>query len=149
MIAYLTKLEYWHWMSFGLILGIFDVLIGANFFFVWCGICAALVGLFMLLFPEMLWQIQFVVFGIGVFCSFFIWRHFSHMSKVSVSNTRLNQRAAQYIDRIFTLDEPIVNGRGRVRVDDSYWRVEGEDLPKGEKIIVTDVDGVVLKIKKV
>jgi len=35
-----------------------------------------------------------------------------------------------------------------VKVDDSTWRVEGEDLPEGTKVRVISVDGVVLKVEK-
>lgn len=148
MGAWYANIEYWHWLSFAVILGILDVLIGSNFFFVWCGIAAAAIGALLFVMPPLSWEMQFLLFGIGVFCSFFVWRHFAKLSKGTEKNSTLNQRASQYIGRVFTLDEAIVNGRGRVRVDDSYWRVEGEELPKGQKVKVVDADGVVLRVEK-
>ena len=55
----------------------------------------------------------------------------------------------QYIGRVFTLEEAIINGRGKVRVDDTLWRVEGADLPLGHKVKVVSVDGVVFKVEGV
>jgi membrane protein implicated in regulation of membrane protease activity len=49
---------------------------------------------------------------------------------------------------MFTLEEPIVNGRGKIHVDDSTWRVEGEDCPKGARVRVTDAEGVILKVSR-
>ena len=49
--------------------------------------------------------------------------------------------------RTFTLDEPIVNGLGKVRVDDSTWKISGEDCAAGSKVRVVDVDGVVFRVE--
>jgi len=48
--------------------------------------------------------------------------------------------------REFILDEAIVNGRGRMRVDDGIWTVEGTDLPAGSKVRVTEVSGATLRV---
>ena len=62
----------------------------------------------------------------------------------------LNQRGNQYIDRTFTLEKPIENGKGKIEVDDSIWKVEAEtDFKKGEKVKVVGVDGTVLKVEAV
>jgi membrane protein implicated in regulation of membrane protease activity len=56
----------------------------------------------------------------------------------------LNRRADAFVGRIFTLDEPIVSGAGRVRVDDTTWRVTGPDCPAGTKVRVERADGATL-----
>jgi inner membrane protein len=45
------------------------------------------------------------------------------------------------------LSEPIQNGRGKARIDDSVWRVEGADLPAGTQVKVMAVDGAILKVE--
>ena len=60
----------------------------------------------------------------------------------------LNRRGEQYVGRRLTLDEPIVNGRGQVKVDNSTWRVEGADLPAGTPVIVTGVRGTILNVER-
>jgi membrane protein implicated in regulation of membrane protease activity len=60
----------------------------------------------------------------------------------------LNRRAQQYVGRRFTLDEPIVNGYGKLRVGDSVWSVSGSDLPAGTQVTVTGTSGVVLLVEK-
>ena len=55
----------------------------------------------------------------------------------------LNRRGAQLIGRIATLAEPIKDGRGRIRIGDTLWRVSGPDLPAGTRVRVkaaTDTD---------
>jgi membrane protein implicated in regulation of membrane protease activity len=59
----------------------------------------------------------------------------------------LNRRGQQYTGRIFTLDHPIVNGVGKIDVDDSTWRVKGPDLEAGTRVRVVGVDGVVFVVE--
>jgi membrane protein implicated in regulation of membrane protease activity len=58
----------------------------------------------------------------------------------------LNERATQLIGQTFDLIDPIVNGRGSVKIGDSIWRVEGPELPKGARIKVIGADGTLLKV---
>ncbi len=143
-----THLVFWHWLAFALILGILDVVLGVNFLFVWCGLAAALVGVLLLLIPKLTWEFQFLIFGIGVLASLFGWRHLNKKTDKKTDQPELNRRARQYIGRTFTLDVPIINGRGKVRVDDSQWVVEGVDMEVGATVKVVDVDGVILKVEK-
>ncbi|MBI2790544.1 MAG: NfeD family protein [Gammaproteobacteria bacterium] len=144
-----AKLVFWHWFALAVILMILDVTIGANFFFVWCGISAAVVGILMLVIPNMTWEFQFLIFGIGIMTSLVIWRQYLKKMPKVTDQPGLNRRAERYIGRVFDLDEAIENGRGKVRVDDTTWRVQGEDLPVGTKVKVIGVDGTVLKVEKV
>lgn len=143
-----SKLVYWHWFALALLLGIIDVTVGANFFLVWCGAAAVLVALLMLFIPAMTWEYQFLIFGLGVMASLIVWHRYLKVAPSRhAAGVVLNRRAAQYIGRVFTLEEPIENGRGKVRVDDTQWRVEGKDMRVGEKVKVIGVDGVVLRVE--
>lgn len=145
MDAILEQLVFWHWFAFAVFLIILDVAVGANFLFIWCGLSAALVGVLMLFFP-ITWEYQFLIFGLGVMASLLVWRKLK--TRIRTDNLTLNRRAQYYVGRVFTLDLPIVNGRGKVKVDDTMWIVEGPDLPAGSKVKVVGVDGVVLKIEQ-
>ena len=59
----------------------------------------------------------------------------------------LNRRGAQYIGRIVTVAEPIVAGRGKVRVGDTLWPVEGPDAAIGAQVKVTAVRGTALVVE--
>ncbi len=58
----------------------------------------------------------------------------------------LNRRGAQYVGRLFTLEQPIVNGVGKLRVDDTTWKIIGEDCPVGTRVRVSGVESTVLKV---
>lgn len=146
MDALLAKLVFWHWFAFAVFLIILDVAVGANFLFIWCGLSAAVVGILLLVLP-LTWEIQFLIFGLGVMASLLVWRKLK--KRIRTDNLTLNRRAQYYMGRVFTLENPIVNGRGKVKVDDTMWIVEGPDMPAGSKIKVIGVDGVVLKIEQI
>ncbi len=59
----------------------------------------------------------------------------------------LNRRGDQMVGRTAVLSEPIQNGRGKIKIDDSMWRVEGGDLPAGTQVKITGVDGAILKVE--
>ena len=64
-----------------------------------------------------------------------IWRRFSNEGHVSETDQpNLNQRTQRYLGRTLTLSEAIVNGVGKVKVDDSQWSNEAVDSAKsGER----------------
>jgi membrane protein implicated in regulation of membrane protease activity len=61
----------------------------------------------------------------------------------------LNCRAAQLIGRSFVVEEVIEGGRGKVRVGDTLWAVEGPDLPAGAEVRVTAVNATLLRVEQV
>ena len=74
------------------------------------------------------------------------------MQKRSKDSDRplLNKRAQQHVGRSYVLHEPIENGRGKVRIGDTIWLVEGEkDLAKGKRVKVTGADGTTLLVEPV
>ena len=54
----------------------------------------------------------------------------------------------QLIGRSATLSEPIVNGRGQIRIDDTVWRCEGEDLAAGARVRVVGLRGAIVEVEK-
>ena len=59
----------------------------------------------------------------------------------------LNQRAAQLVGRVVVLEEAIVHGRGKARIGDTVWAVEGADAPAGAQVRVTEARGTVLRVE--
>ena len=74
----------------------------------------------------------------------FVW---AHPSISRSDEPALNQRAAQAIGRIYVVEEAIVAGRGKVRIGDTLWPVEGRETPVGTPVKVTAVNGTVLRVE--
>jgi len=139
---------FWHWWSLGAILLIVELL-APGMFFLWMGESAFVVGAVIWLFPGMDEEYQVMLFSVLSVISIIAARRFLKRRPIESDRPFLNQRTAQYIGRVFTLEEAIVNGRGKIRVDDSSWRVEGADCPAGTKVRVMDAEGVILKVQAV
>ena len=145
----LTTITQWHWFGLAAILGILEVVVGASFFLLWLAICAILVAIMVIIFPLLEWQLQLLIFALASITSIFFWHVHLKNNPSSTNKPTLNRRNEQYIGRIFVLTEPIVNGRGRIQVDDTFWLVEGADLPVGSRVRVIDVNGVILQVAEV
>jgi len=147
MREWLDHIVFWHWWMLAGLLLILELTAPA-FFFLWLGIAAAAVGLILAVFPSIPVETQLVLFSIASIVSIFAWRKYRESHPLKTDQPNLNRRGHQYIGRVFTLGDPIINGEGKVTVDDSTWRVKGPDLPAGTPIKVTGVDGVIFTVEK-
>ena len=145
-MGWLDDIVFWHWWILAGILLILE-LSSPVFFFLWLGFAAAAVGLLLWVVPEMPLATQLTLFAILSVVAVVAWRRYREKHPPESDQPLLNQRGMQYIDRLFTLEHPIVNGVGKVEVDDSTWRVKGPDLPAGTRVRVTGLDGVVFVVE--
>jgi membrane protein implicated in regulation of membrane protease activity len=147
MVELLTSIGVWDWFIVGGLLLALEALV-PGVFMLWLGIAAMLVGALSML-VDLGWQAQFIIFaGLSV-AMVPLWLRLSFGRAGGTDQPFLNRRADALVGRIFTLDKPIVDGAGTVRVDDSVWRVTGTDLPAGRRVKVVRIDGTALHVELV
>lgn len=130
------ELSYWHWIALGLLLLIVEMS-GAGGYLLWVGIAAGVTGALMFVIPDISWQFQLLIFSVASVVCTLGWWQYQLKHPHPVDEPLLNKRGAQYIGRIFTLSDAIENGRGKIRVDDSFWEVSAaEDMPAGVRVKV-------------
>lgn len=139
----LNGIVFWHWWIAGLVLLTLEVFVPGAIF-LWMGLAAFVVGIVTWLVP-LGWQAEFVIFGVLSIVAVIAWR--KYRPAPTTDQPTLNQRGRSYVGRTFTLAEPIVNGVGRLRVDDSQWRITGADVPAGTQVRITAVDGTTFKVE--
>ena len=115
----------------------------------WFGLGAAMTGGLLLLFPELAWQAQWIIFAVLSVVSVFVWRRYRARHPETSDHPILNQRGRNYVGRRFTLASPIVDGVGKLHVDDTSWKISGADLPAGAHVKVVGVEGTMLKVEAV
>ncbi|MCE9870610.1 NfeD family protein [Hafnia alvei] len=150
MIDYIAQNPHGFWLSLGGVL-LAAELLGAGGYLLWCGISALLVGLLTWVLPFG-WEWQATLFAILTVATALLWWHWLRRSQpVSRNNDDLlNQRSRQLIGARATLEAPIVNGNGRIRIGDSSWRVTcSQELPLGAVVEVIDVEGITLVVKSI
>ena len=117
-------------------------------FLLWMGLAAAAVFLGVLLVPGIPVLAQAAAFVVLSFVTIQVYRKWFRKAARQSDQPLLNRRAAQAIGRVAELDQAIARGRGRIRLDDAFWTVEGPDLPAGTPVRVIAVDGMVLKVQE-
>ena len=145
MAEMFVTLGTWNWLIFGFVLMGLELLAPGVFLF-WLGLAALLVGLLSFAIDPA-WQTQLLMFAVFAVAAVPAWRYFARSaSSHSVSNPFLNRRTEAMIGREFTLEKPIVDGSGTVRIDDTIWRVAGPDTPAGSRVRIVQADGASLTV---
>ncbi len=140
------EIEFWHWWIAAIVLIVVEVFAPGTVA-LWMAVSAAVVGLLLLAIPGVTWQTQFLVFAVLSVATVVAWRAYQLRHPTVTDQPTLNRRGEQYVGRVFTLTEAIVNGTGKIHVDDTMWKVEGEDLAEGTRVRVTGVAGTVLTVE--
>jgi hypothetical protein len=144
MAEMFSSLGTWNWLIFGFLLMALELLAPGVFMF-WLGLAALLVGLLSFAINPS-WQTQLLMFAILALAAVPAWRYFARSAGSSSQSPFLNNRTKALIGREFTLDKPIIDGSGTVRIDDTIWRVAGPDAPAGSRVRVVEADGASLTV---
>jgi membrane protein implicated in regulation of membrane protease activity len=134
-----SELGPWNWMVLGFVLLVIEI-IAPGVFMLWIGIAALIIGAVSLLIWDAAfwtWQVQILAFlALSLVCAF-VGKRLVGGRHDATDQPLLNRRGAQMVGKMATLAEPIKDGRGRIRVGDTFWRVSGPDLPAGTQVRVT------------
>jgi hypothetical protein len=142
MTEMIAAMGSWNWLILGFILIGLELMAPGIFLF-WLGLAALLVGgVSMVTSPS--WQAQMLAFALFAISAVPLWRHFARTK--SESAPFLNRRIDALVGREFTLEKPIVDGVGTVRIDDTIWRISGPDTAAGSRIKIVQADGANLTV---
>lgn len=148
MWDYLQDLSFWDWLGLGTVLLILEVF-GAGGYLLWIGVAAAGVGILTYIIPSMTWEVQFLLFAVlSVLTALYWWRRQRSVLRKS-DQPGLNMRGSELIGRTFAVHDPIVDGRGKIKVGDGVWMVVGPDTAVGNQVRVIAQDGAILKVERV
>jgi len=137
-----SELGPWNWMVLGFALLALEIVM-PGVFLLWIGIAALIVGAVSLLIWDAgvwIWQVQVIAFLLLSLVSAYLGNRFMSGRGNQSDQPLLNRRGEQLIGRTATLTEPIREGRGRIQLGDTLWRVSGPDLPIGARVRVTAVE---------
>lgn len=146
MIAELVaSLGAWNWFILGLLLLAVEVFAPGTVI-LWLGLAALATGVVAFV-VDPGWQGQLIAFAVLALIAVAVWWRFARGARRKGPEPLLNNRAELHIGRIYTLEEAITLGIGRVRIDDSPWRVSGPDLAAGTRVRVIAADGAILLVE--
>lgn len=141
-------IEFWYWWVLAVFLLGIELLV-TGFYFLWFALSAFFVGCWVWILPSVSFAVQILVFSILAIVSVSIWRIYFKKFPIATDQPLLNRRGAQYIGRVVTLIEPIRNGQGKIKVDDSLWKVQGEDCPIDTRVKIVGIKSTIFEVEKV
>jgi membrane protein implicated in regulation of membrane protease activity len=148
------ELAWWHWMVLGLGLGLVELFV-PSFFIIWFGLGALLVGVAMLVVPDMVFSTQILLWTAASVVMTVLW---FWVLRKDGGKTRSGQ-ADEVVGEIGVLVravEPlgVASVRGEVRFQkpilgsDVWPCLADEAIAAGERVRVLAVDGQLLKVGK-
>jgi Membrane protein implicated in regulation of membrane protease activity len=140
--------SFWTWGIIAGCLLILELIVPMTFF-LWPGIAAVLVGIIAYFAPNMALEWQFLLFAVLGLGSALFWHYRMRRFVAPTSLPSLNHRGVTTIGRTITLTKPIQDGFGIEKLDGVYWKIQGPDLPKGSKVIVTALQDGVLAVEAI
>ena len=144
----LDTLGPWAWIILGLALMGLELL-APGVFFLWLGLAALLTGLIDWGFG-LSWQASALSFAVLSVVAVLAGRAITRRpDEEDEAASNLNRRAHALVGQTFTLEAPIVDGSGRIRVGNSSWRVTGPSAPAGASVRVVRVEGATLVVETV
>ena len=141
------EIIFWYWWVASVVFLAIEIL-APGFFFLWLAVSAFLTGTLVLFISGVSQEIQFFTFAVLSVIAFIGGRSFLKRYPTETDHPLLNRRGAQYIGRVFTLDQAIINGQGKMKVNDTIWKISGEDCDSNSQVKVVSVRGTVLRVEK-
>jgi len=142
---FFSNLGAWNWFVVAVALSALEAIV-PGVHFIWFGVAAFIVGALGLA-TGMAWEWQLIIFDILSCITVFLARRYAAPDVAASDQPGLNARAEQYVGRVVTVEEPIADGRGKVRVGDTVWNAQGSDAPQGARVRVTGANGTVLVVE--
>ncbi len=105
-------------------------------------------GVVVFFFPDLPLLGQVAVFGVCSIASVAVYWKWFRSHETPSDQPLLNRKADQLVGREFVLDAPIELGRGKLKIGDALWSVEGPDLPAGARVRICKTDGLNLQVEK-
>jgi membrane protein implicated in regulation of membrane protease activity len=136
-----------YWLVLGLALMVLE-LFNPGAFMLWLGLGALLTAAVVMVAADLATVWQIIAFGLFALVAILAYREWRRRNPRVEASDRplLNQRAAQLVGEVHVLAEPIVDGRGRLKIGDAFWSVFGPDQEAGTRVRIIATDGVSLTV---
>lgn len=128
------------WLIAALALGMAELLI-PGVFAIFLAIAAAVVGVAVLVVPELPIEGQIAAFAVWSIVTVMIGRRWYVDFPVDSSDPKLNDRAARLVGETVVVEVAIGTEGGRVRIGDSSWPARGPAAAVGECVQIIEVRG--------
>lgn len=140
---------YWHWLIIAVVLVTAEILVPGAYL-IWLGIASFIVAIITYIFPDTPLLLDIIIFSITSVLTILLYNTYRTMNPIIVDQPLLNRRGEQYIGRVLHLVDDMVDGSGKIKIDDNIWRVRSDqDCIAGSRVHVTGIESTTLIIEPV
>lgn len=136
------------WLAAAILLGIGELLI-PGVFLIFLAVAAAITGAATLVLADLPVAAQLVSFAVWTGVTVAIGKRWYRDYPVASSDPLLNDRASRLIGQTLVVSDAIIDGDGRVYVDDGTWPARGSDAPAGTRVRVVGTASSILLVEPV
>lgn len=140
--------SFWYWLVAGVVLVAAEVAL-SGVYLLWLGLGALTVGLFTAAWPDAPTWLQWLILAVAMLGWVVVgvrWQRRSRASQPDILNTGLSA----YVGARAQVSERFVNGRGRIRLNDSYYSATAaQDLEQGAAVVILAVEGGEMRVQAV
>jgi inner membrane protein len=137
----------WFWWIIAGIL-LFAEMAMPGIFMLWLAVAAALTAVIDMA-AHLSWMGEILTFAaLSMVLVLASWRFVMAGRNVKSDSPHLNQKHSGFIGKTYILNTAIINGSGKIKVEDALWDVDGPDAEQGTRVKVTGVDGLRLVVEK-
>lgn len=152
MLEFFEMLGDWLWFVLSFLLLSLELVV-TGVFLMWFGLASLITGFVVWLLQPYLpvlsaWQTQLFIFLIFSVITVLIGAKFNRKNKVT-DTPFLNNRTEELIGYTATLEEPIKNGKGRLRIGDSLWNIIGPDLAAGTTVRIKSYNNGFFEVENI
>ncbi|EAU42161.1 hypothetical protein FP2506_17049 [Fulvimarina pelagi HTCC2506] len=140
--------EHWWWIAGFLLLAL--ELASPGVYLLFFGLAALVVGTNAFFLPDSLFGIsqQLIAFATVSAAAIYLGGRWYRSSR-GKGDEMPDNPARRLVGRETVLTEAITSGRGRAKIGDSWWTVEGPDLPEGTRVRIHAVSANILSVEPV
>ncbi len=134
------------WILAGLLLLLEMTMPG--FFMLWLALAAAITGIIDMSL-HLSWTEEILSFAIlSALLVLASWRFVMASRNMNSDSPHLNQKHNAFVGKTYILNTAIINGSGKIKVEDALWDVDGPDAAEGTRVKVLAVDGLRLVVER-
>lgn len=148
----MPDIAYWHWIVFGVVLVLFEIVV-STFFILWFGLAAILVGLLLFVVPALALHWQILLWTLLSVVAATAW--FRYLKPLAVDRTKAGLSREAIVGEVGqVIQAPREELRGRLRFPvpvlgaEEWTIISREPVAAGDRVRVVDVAGNALVVEK-
>jgi inner membrane protein len=136
----------WYWLIGGLVVAGLEMVV-AGVFLLWIGLGAMIVGVLLLLMPDLSLTAQLLIFAVTMLASIGLGFVIQKRSGLQSGAVEINRELHALVGMHCEVASDFAAGRGRIRIGDTTYAAQGEgEIRSGEIVEIVSADSAGIRV---